>query len=94
MRGSTTIKFSEDVFVLKDIKNRTIKVPRKLQASDPSKIEVNIPVDEYPFIEVRVEAGEYSDASKLGFSYSVDFVDAQTIEINISWENPTYVSAE
>ena len=40
-----------------------------------------------------MEAGEESDPSKLGFDYTIKFTGPQTIEIEIDWENPPYVSA-
>lgn len=40
-----------------------------------------------------MEPGEESDPSKLGFDYKVSFSDAQTIDIEMIWENPPYVSA-
>ena len=45
------------------------------------------------FIEVYVEAGAESDPEKLGFDYSIEFTGPRTIEIDIVWENPPYVSA-
>ena len=34
-----------------------------------------------------------SDPSKLGFDYSIDFVNNKTIDITINWDNPPFVSA-
>lgn len=34
-----------------------------------------------------------SDPSKLGFDYSLDFVNNKTIDITINWDNPPFVSA-
>lgn len=46
-----------------------------------------------PLIEVYVEAGEESDISKLGFGLRIEFVSNKTIEIECTWENPPFVSA-
>ena len=38
-----------------------------------------------PLIEVIVEPGISSDQSKLGYNYTVEFVDSRTIQIVIEW---------
>ena len=50
-------------------------------------------VEHVKFIDVFVEPGENSDPEKLGFDYSLDFVNDKTIDITIKWENPPFVSA-
>ena len=46
-----------------------------------------------PLIEVYVEADEESDASKLGYDLRVEFVSNSTIEIECTWYNPPFISA-
>jgi len=46
-----------------------------------------------PFIDVQVIAGANSDPTKLGFDYSIEFVDSKTIEIKLNWQEAAYVSA-
>ena len=87
-RGKTTITFSEDVFELPDLNNKTIKVPRQLQSET-----FEFPYDEYPFIEITVEPGYMSDPEKLKFEYDLKFTGPKTIEVSVKFLTPTYVSA-
>ena len=44
--------------------------------------------------EVQVEPGYSSDPSMLRFDYTAKFSDNRTIDIQLLWEHPPYVSAE
>ena len=46
-----------------------------------------------PFIDVYVEPGEASDPSKLTFNYTLGFKDSRSIELEVAWDFPPYVSA-
>ena len=50
-------------------------------------------VEEVNFIQVLVEPGYESDPSKLGYDYTIKFNGPRTIEIEVTWDNPPYVSA-
>ena len=90
-RGATEINFNEDVFVYENLKNLTIpKSPPKRDLQTSVTID---DAEQINFIEVYVEPGESSDPSKLGFDYTMDFVNNKTIKMEIFWENPPYVSA-
>ena len=94
VKGSSIISFSEDVFILPNLDKMKVKVPRKRQLNQELEGKFSdFEYDEYPFIEVKVDPGENSDPSKLGFSYTAKFIDAKNIEIDVTFENPTYVSA-
>lgn len=91
-RGVTRIEFSEDVFAYEDLKNKLVPVPiegrRRLQDSDFRGVTRMMPM-----IEVYVEPGDESDPSKLGFNSRIEFVSNRTIEIELLWDNPPFVSA-
>ena len=64
--------------------------------SASSQVDIDsggIDFDRVSFVEVFVEPGDSSDVSKLGMSYTIRFENDQSILIDITWENPAYVSA-
>ena len=92
-RGSTIITFNEDVFIYPDLKNKKVPLLPKYE-SDGRILQAAGPFEMINLIEVQVEAGDSSDTSMLGYSYTADFTDSRTIEINVVWENAPFVSAE
>ena len=90
-RGVTTINFSKEVFVYENLKNKTVP---EVPSQAPKRILKNVGLMKVlPFVEIKVLSGEQSDPSKLTFDYRIEFIDSKTIEIEIEWLDPAYVSA-
>ena len=94
IKGKTEIQFNEDVFVIQNLANSTVKIPKsRILQESRGEFDVEFEFDEKPFIEISVEPGENSDPSKLKFTYTAEFASSTKVNIEIKWETPTYVSA-
>ena len=89
-KGTTRILFSKDVFMYEKLGNMT--VPEPLAAARRSLKNVGLR-KLVPFVEISVVVGENSDPTKFGFDSRIEFVDQKTIEIELNWHTPAYVSA-
>ena len=71
-----------------------MKVPKPPERGrDLQSVYVIDGIQQVNFIDVYVLPDEDSEVDKLGFDYTIEFVDSQTIEIVIVWENPAFVSS-
>ena len=90
VKGEVSLTFTEDVWVIEDLKNATF--PKQLSRGRGLQ-----DVEYVPYIDVSIEPGDPTlegfEPDKLLFDYDAEFTDSRTIEISISFVSPVYVSA-
>ena len=88
-KGAIVMKFSEPVFPIEDIKNKTITLDMNNLDGDrqgePNLVEV-------PYIEVNMREGAQSNRTLLGFDYEIIMVGQKKILMDFKFENPEQVS--
>lgn len=77
--GLLTISFSEDMRASEDFVNSLSKLKTK---------------DGLPAFTFKVVSGAFSDQAKLGYSWKVVTFGKRSLELQITFENPIYISME
>ena len=91
-KGLLNVVMVDEVEMIEDLTDKRIKVlaeerGRMLQARNTS-----IWIDK-PFFELEIIPSTYSDEALLGFNYTAEMVDTQSIDIQMQFEHPEYVSS-
>ena len=79
--GRVILTFSEDMYVQPDL----ALLLKETNVTDWSGVT-------RPFLEINEKIGYYSPEEKLGYSWEIVLMTARSLEIQLNFENPIYVS--